>query len=104
MKQYKYFLQEKDMPTSWYNIVSDMKNPPPPYLHPATLNPMTPDDLMPVFPSACVAQEASREQFIEIPDKLAIRIVNNPVIFLERKAVYPCKVTRVEFECLNRLD
>jgi len=70
MKQYKYFLQEKDMPTHWYNITADMKNPPPPYLHPATLNIMTPEDLAPVFPSACVAQEGSREQFIEIPEEV----------------------------------
>ena len=37
MKQYKYMLQENEMPTHWYNIVADMKTPPPPYRHPATL-------------------------------------------------------------------
>jgi predicted alternative tryptophan synthase beta-subunit len=35
MTQYKYTLEEKDMPTQWYNIVADMKEPPPPYRHPA---------------------------------------------------------------------
>ncbi|MGC9520982.1 MAG: TrpB-like pyridoxal phosphate-dependent enzyme [Anaerolineae bacterium] len=70
MKQHKYVLQEKEMPTHWYNIMADMKNPPPPYLHPATLEIMTPDDLAPVFPAACIEQEASRERYIEIPEEV----------------------------------
>ncbi len=70
MKQYKYLLDEKDMPTQWYNILADMKNPPPPYLHPATLEIMTPDDLAPVFPAGCIAQEASRERYIDIPEEV----------------------------------
>ena len=37
MTQYKYLLEEKELPTQWYNIMADMKQPPPPYLHPATL-------------------------------------------------------------------
>ena len=70
MKQYKYLLSEKEMPTQWYNILADMKNPPPPYLHPATLEIMTPDDLAPVFPAGCIAQEASRERYIDIPEEV----------------------------------
>jgi tryptophan synthase beta chain len=70
MPQYKYFLQEKDMPTHWYNVIADMKQPPPPYRHPATLELLGPDDLAPVFPQALIEQEASTEQFIEIPDEV----------------------------------
>jgi tryptophan synthase beta chain len=70
MKQYKYFLNETQMPTHWYNITADMENPPPPYLHPATLDIMTPDDLAPVFPAACIEHEASRERYIEIPEEV----------------------------------
>lgn len=70
MTQYKYLLTEKDMPTHWYNIMADMQNPPPPYLHPATLKIMTPEDLAPVFPAALIEQEASRERWIEIPDQV----------------------------------
>ena len=36
MKQYKYLLSENEMPTHWYNILADMKTPPPPYRHPLT--------------------------------------------------------------------
>lgn len=70
MAQYKYQLDEKDLPTQWYNIIADMKNPPPPYLHPATLEIMTPDDLAPVFPSELIKQEGSTERYIEIPDEV----------------------------------
>jgi len=70
MTQYKYLLEEKDMPTRWYNIVADMKNPPPPYRHPATLGLLGPDDLAPVFPQALIAQEVSQERWIEIPDEV----------------------------------
>jgi len=70
MTQYKYILQEKDMPTHWYNIIADMKTPPPPYRHPVTLEVMGPDDLKPVFPWELILQEASRERWIEIPDEV----------------------------------
>ena len=51
MTQYKYVLQENEMPTHWYNILADMKNPPPPYLHPGDAGgDGYRDDLPPVFP------------------------------------------------------
>jgi len=70
MKQYKYVLQENEMPTHWYNIMADMKSPPPPYRHPATLELLGPDDLAPIFPAGLIAQEVSTERFIEIPDEV----------------------------------
>jgi len=70
MTQYRYLLEEKDLPTRWYNVIADMKTPPPPYRHPVTLELMKPEDLAPVFPQALIAQEASRERWIEIPDEV----------------------------------
>lgn len=70
MPQYKFVLDEKDMPTHWYNIIADMKQPPPPYRHPATLELLGPDDLAPVFPMALIQQEVSGERWIEIPDEV----------------------------------
>jgi tryptophan synthase beta chain len=70
MTQYKYLLPEKETPTKWYNIMADMKTPPPPYLHPGTLELMGPDDLAPVFPIALIQQEVSQERWIEIPDEI----------------------------------
>lgn len=70
MRQYKYILDEKDLPTHWYNVIADMKEPPPPYRHPVTLDLLKPDDLAPVFPQALIEQEVSRERWIEIPDEV----------------------------------
>ncbi len=70
MKQYKYVLPDNEMPTHWYNIIADMKTPPPPYRHPVTLELLGPDDLAPVFPAALIAQEVSTERWIEIPDEV----------------------------------
>ena len=46
----KYLLPEAEMPKSWYNIVADLPEPPPPVLHPGTGQPGGPDDLAPLFP------------------------------------------------------
>ena len=71
MRQHKYVLQEKDMPTHWYNILVDMQNPPPFYRHPATLEVMEdPPMPPPVFPLELIQQEFSKERFIEIPDEV----------------------------------
>jgi tryptophan synthase beta chain len=64
----KYLLNEDEMPRAWYNIVSDMPNPPAPVLHPGTKQPVTPDDLAPLFPMALIMQEVSTERYIEIPE------------------------------------
>ena len=64
----KYVLSESDLPKSWYNIVADLPEPPPPVLHPGTKQPVGPDDLAPLFPVALIAQELSDERYIEIPE------------------------------------
>src|SRR3954454_11817449 len=56
------------MPTQWYNRVPDLPSPPPPPLHPGTLQPVGPDDLAPLFPMALIGQEVSAEREIEIPE------------------------------------
>jgi predicted alternative tryptophan synthase beta-subunit len=44
MDSVKYILSEKDMPTRWYNIQADLPEPLPPYMHPATKQPLGPTD------------------------------------------------------------
>src|SRR5207248_10523158 len=66
----KFLLDEKDIPTKWYNIQADFKSPAPPVLHPGTGQPIEPQDLAPLFPMELIKQEVSRERWIEIPDEV----------------------------------
>ena len=66
----RYLLDDDQMPTSWYNIIPDLPEPPPPPLHPATQQPIGPDDLAPLFPMDLILQEVSTESYIEIPDEV----------------------------------
>src|SRR5881392_103774 len=66
----KFLLDEKDIPTKWYNIQADFKTPLPPPLHPGTGQPIGPQDLAPLFPMELIKQEVSQERWIEIPDAI----------------------------------
>jgi tryptophan synthase beta chain len=66
--QVKYVLQESEMPQQWYNIIPDLPSPPPPPLHPGTRQPVGPDDLAPLFPTALIMQEVSGDSYIAIPE------------------------------------
>src|SRR5262245_60759191 len=63
----KITLDESELPTRWYNLLADLPTPPPPVLHPGTLQPVGPDDLAPLFPMDLIAQEVSSEQYVDIP-------------------------------------
>ena len=64
----KILLDESDIPTHWYNIIPDLPAPPPPVLHPGTLEPVGPGDLAPLFPMDLILQEVSQDSYIEIPE------------------------------------
>jgi len=55
------------IPTHWYNLQADLPEPVPPHLHPGTREPLTPDDLAPLFPMALIEQEVTTERYVEIP-------------------------------------
>jgi tryptophan synthase beta chain len=60
-------LDEREMPTRWYNIQADLPFPAPPPLHPGTKQPVGPQDLAPLFPMELIKQEVSQERYIDIP-------------------------------------
>jgi tryptophan synthase beta chain len=64
----KYVLDEKDMPSSWYNIQADLPEPLPPLLHPATKQPTILPP--PLFCDELNKQEFSKERWIEIPEEV----------------------------------
>src|SRR5208337_3139343 len=69
-EQNKYTMTEDRIPRAWYNIIADLPSPPPPVLHPGTLQPIGPADLAPLFPMALIMQEVSAESQIEIPEEV----------------------------------
>jgi tryptophan synthase beta chain len=63
----KILLDESRIPKQWYNIIPDMPGPLSPVIHPGTLQPVTPDDLLPLFPMGLIEQEVSQQRWIDIP-------------------------------------
>jgi tryptophan synthase beta chain len=63
----RIMLDEKEMPTRWYNIQADLPFPGSPPLHPGTRQPIGPQDLAPLFPMELIKQEVSQERYIDIP-------------------------------------
>ena len=68
--QIKSLLSEDNIPSHYYNILSDLKEPLPPVLHPGTKEPVGPDDLSPLFPMELIKQEVSTDPQIIIPDQV----------------------------------
>ena len=66
----KFILSEKDIPTTWYNIIPDLPFQLMPPLHPGTLQPMNPGDLSRLFPMAVIEQEMSSKPEIDIPGEV----------------------------------
>lgn len=68
---YKIYLEEKEMPTQWYNVRADMKNKPAPILNPGTLQPITLDELKPIFCEELAKQELDdTTAYIDIPEEI----------------------------------
>jgi hypothetical protein len=63
----KITLDESEIPRQWYNMIPDLPAPPPPPLHPGTLQPAGLEDLTPLFPMGLIGQEVATDSFIDIP-------------------------------------
>lgn len=64
----RFMLTEDRIPKAWYNIAADAPVTFPAVLHPGTGQPITPDDLAPLFPMALIGQEVTTERYVEIPE------------------------------------
>ena len=69
MSDIKILLNEADIPTHWYNVVADMPKPPLPPLAPDG-NPVTPEQMLAIFPGPLLEQEMSGERWIPIPEEV----------------------------------
>jgi tryptophan synthase beta chain len=71
MKRTMFFLDQKDMPTKWYNIQADLPEPLPPTLNPITKEPATPEFMHALFPMECIMQEVNTtDRYIDIPEEI----------------------------------
>ncbi|MEE0858809.1 MAG: TrpB-like pyridoxal phosphate-dependent enzyme [Acutalibacteraceae bacterium] len=68
---YKIYLDENEIPTQWYNVRADMKVKPAPLLNPETYQPMTAEELSPIFCKELVEQELDdTTAYIDIPEEI----------------------------------
>ncbi len=68
---YKIYLEENEMPQSWYNVRADMANKPAPLLNPGTGQPLKAEELTPIFCEELVQQELDNENaYIPIPQEI----------------------------------
>ena len=64
---YKIYLEESELPRQWYNVRADMKNKPAPLLNPATLQPVTFEELRTIFCDELARQELNdTDAYIDI--------------------------------------
>ena len=64
----KILLSQKDMPKQWYNILADLPFPMAPPVSPVTGQPVTPDEMLRIFPGPLLEQEMSPQRFFDIPE------------------------------------
>jgi tryptophan synthase beta chain len=67
----RWTLPPDRLPEAWFNVAPHLPEPLQPPLHPATREPVGPDDLAPLFPMALIGQEMSAEPWIDIPGPVA---------------------------------
>ena len=66
----RWNLSDDQVPEAWFNVTPQLPAPLLPPLHPATREPIGPDDLAPLFPMALIAQEMSTDPWIDIPGEV----------------------------------
>ncbi|HEX2274367.1 MAG TPA: pyridoxal-phosphate dependent enzyme, partial [Acidimicrobiales bacterium] len=66
----RWTLPSDRVPEAWFNVVPHLATPLDPPLHPATREPVGPDDLAPLFPMALIAQEVSADPWVDVPGEV----------------------------------
>ena len=66
----KILLPEDQIPRQWYNIIPDMPGPLAPVISPRTMQPVTPEEMLAIFPMSLIEQEMSPQRWIDIPDEV----------------------------------
>lgn len=68
---HRLYLTEEQMPKQWYNLRADMKEKPDALLNPETMQPVTEEDLYPIFCKELAKQEMDNStRYFDIPDEV----------------------------------
>src|SRR5438876_11344765 len=70
LPQNRVNLDEDELPTRYYNIQADLREPLPPPLDPKTKEPVNPAALERIFAKELIRQEISPERYINLPDEV----------------------------------
>src|SRR5437763_13675267 len=70
LPQNRVNLEEDEIPTRYYNIQADLREPLPPPLDPKTKQPVNPASLERIFAKELIRQAISPERYITIPDEV----------------------------------
>ena len=96
---YKIYLAENEIPTQWYNVRADMKNKPAPLLNPGTGQPLTLEELSPIFCEELCRQELDNDTpYFDIPEEIQNfykMYLPSPLVrayFLEKALGTPAKI------------
>ena len=68
--QIRFELSENDIPHFWYNILAENLFEAPPAFNPSSRQPLTPEDLLALFPMPLIEQEATHERYVPIPQEV----------------------------------
>jgi tryptophan synthase beta chain len=66
----RWTLPPVDIPSAWFNVAAHLPKPLQPPLHPATREPLGPDDLAPLFPAALIEQEMTATPWVDVPGEV----------------------------------
>ncbi|MEU7814612.1 TrpB-like pyridoxal phosphate-dependent enzyme [Pseudonocardia sp. NPDC049154] len=66
----RWTLPPDRIPSAWFNVAPHLPEPVDPPLHPATREPVGPDDLTPLFPMELIGQEVSTAPWIDVPGEV----------------------------------
>jgi tryptophan synthase beta chain len=66
----RFDLPASQLPTAWRNVLPDLPTSLEPPLHPATREPVGPEDLAPLFPMGLILQEVSADPWIDVPGEV----------------------------------
>jgi tryptophan synthase beta chain len=66
----RWTLPPEEIPSAWFNVAAHLPTPLQPPLHPATREPLDPDDLAPLFPAALIEQEMTAAPWVDVPGEV----------------------------------